>query len=154
MQQLNLPQYDFRMRKTGNVTEIFDEIRKKYIRLTPEEWVRQNFLKYLISEKGIPVTLLGVEKAIKLYGMTRRFDIVAYSRNGKPLLLVECKAPGVKISQKVFDQAATYNIQLRVAYLAVTNGLEHYGIKVDFNNNTCIFLTEIPDFITLSASRP
>nr|NQU94275.1 type I restriction enzyme HsdR N-terminal domain-containing protein [Bacteroidota bacterium] len=149
MQHLNLPQYEFRIRQSDNGNEIFDEIRKKYVALTPEEWVRQNFLKYLISEKGTPLSLIAVEKSLKLYGMVKRSDIVVFNRNGEALLLVECKAHTVKIAQKVFDQAAMYNIKFNVEYLFVTNGMEHYGCKIDFKNRTYRFLDHIPDYIEM-----
>ena len=149
MQHLNLPSYDFRIRGDERQREIFDEIRKKFVALTPEEWVRQNFLKYLIAEKGTPLSLITVEKSLKLHGMLKRTDIVVYDRNGKALLLIECKAPSVKIDQKVFDQAAMYNIKFRVNYLVVTNGLEHFGCKIDFLKKNYHFLEHIPDFIEM-----
>ena len=149
MQHLNLPSFEFRIRGNEHQREIFDEIRKKFVALTPEEWVRQNFLKYLIAEKGIPLSLIAVEKALRLHGMLKRTDIVAYDRNGKALLLVECKAPGVKIDQKVFDQAAMYNMKFRVNYLVVTNGLEHFGCKINHHEKNYHFLEQIPDFIEM-----
>lgn len=147
MQKLNLPDYEHRVRKTnGEGTEIFDPIRRKFVALTPEEWVRQNFVRYLIEQKGMPQTLIGVEVALTLNTMQRRSDVVVYSRNGVPLLAVECKAATVKITQDTFDQLTRYNLVLQVPYLVVTNGLAHYCCKVDFEAQSYLFLKDIPDY--------
>jgi len=146
MTELNLPVYKFKFRREEKGLYIFDEVRKKYLKLTPEEWVRQNFIKYLISEKQFPPTLIAVEMGLKVHKLSRRSDIVVYSRNGNPILIVECKAPEVPITQKVFDQIAQYNIKLQVNYLIVTNGLNHYACKVDLENKNYRFLKEIPCF--------
>ena len=126
MQQLNLPEYEHRIRQQGEYVDIFDPVRRKFVTLTPEEWVRQNFIRYLIEEKNTPQGLIHVEASLKLNTMNRRSDIVIYSRTGKALLAVECKATNVKITQNTFDQLTRYNLTLQVPYLIVTNGLQHY----------------------------
>lgn len=146
MQKLNLPEYTFRFRNTGNKTYIFDDFRKKFVVLTPEEWVRQNFLMYLIIEKNYPRSLITVEAGLKLYKRIKRTDIVVYDKQGNPVLIVECKAPGVSISRDVFDQIVRYNIALKVNYLIVTNGLDHYCCQLDYEKNTYNFVKKIPNY--------
>ena len=146
MQELNLPKYDFKIIKKNNKNYIFDEIRKKYISLTPEEWVRQNFIKYLISEKKYPKGLISVEMSFQLNRLQKRSDIVVYNRKGKPKMIVECKSPSVNINQKVIEQIITYNISLKVDYLTITNGLKHYCYKIDYDkpdNNS--FIQDLPE---------
>ncbi len=123
---------------------IFDVVRKKFVRLTDEEWVRQNCISYLINEKLCPTSLIAVEKELTLHSMKRRTDIVVYDNKGMPLLIVECKAPSVKISPEVFDQAARYNLTLKVNYLMVTNGLQHYCCFIDHQKQSYAFVEEIP----------
>jgi len=139
------------MKETDGTIFILDPTRKKYVLLTPEEWVRQNCLNYLRDQKGFPVGYLAVERSFKLHGKILRYDIVAYSRQAKPLLLVECKAPDVRISQQTFDQVAVYNLHLQVPYLIVTNGLEMYCCESDFAAQCYRFLKEIPDFHAISS---
>ena len=146
MQKLNLPEYTFRYKNTGNKTYIFDDFRKKFVVLTPEEWVRQNFLMYLIIEKNYPRSLITVEAGLKLYKRIKRTDIVVYDKQGNPVLIVECKAPGVSISREVFDQIVRYNIALKVNYLIVTNGLDHYCCQLDYEKNTYNFVKKIPSY--------
>ncbi len=146
MEKLNLPEYDFRIRKSEQKLEIFDAFRKKFVSLTPEEWVRQSFLMYLVNEKDYPASLIAVEAGLKLYNRIKRTDIVVYSNFAKPVLIVECKAPEVTINQKVFDQIARYNMVLKVKYLIVTNGLNHYCCYLDYENNSIKYLEEIPDY--------
>lgn len=146
MQKLNLPEYNFNIRLNNNRYEIFDSIRKKFVALTPEEWVRQNFIKYLINEKKCPSSLIAVEKKLIFNNMPRRTDIVLYNKNGCPKLIVECKSTEIKINQKVFDQIARYNMTLKVNFLVVTNGLIHYCCFIDNNNKTYKFLEEIPEY--------
>ncbi|MCK5856548.1 MAG: type I restriction enzyme HsdR N-terminal domain-containing protein [Bacteroidales bacterium] len=147
MIKLNLPEYQFRLRKNDNAkTEIFDSIRKRHYVLTPEEWVRQNFMQYLIQEKNYPASLMAIEKGLKLNGMQKRTDIVQYNKLGNPVLIVECKAPEIKLKQDTFDQAARYNLTLHVDYLIITNGMEHFACKMDYKNNRIVFLKEIPTF--------
>ncbi|MBN3036029.1 MAG: type I restriction enzyme HsdR N-terminal domain-containing protein [Bacteroidales bacterium] len=143
---LNLPAFPARIRKTGTREEIFDVIRRKYVTLTPEEWVRQHFVHYLVNGKSVPATLIGVEVNFRLNRLVKRADIVVYSRSGIPLMLVECKAPGVDPDQGVFDQAARYNRALNVSYLVITNGLVHYCCRVDLREGSCSFLEEIPRY--------
>ena len=125
-------------------THIFDVVRKKYLLLTPEEWVRQNFIHYLNKEKKYPFSLMGVEQMVKYNSLKVRADIVIYNLEGKPNVIVECKAPEVKITQDTFYQIAKYNSQLKVQYLIVTNGMKHYCCKMDYKTNEITFLEEIP----------
>jgi len=146
VQKLNLPEYKFRFKEQNGQNQIFDIFRKKYVVLTPEEWIRQNFLMYLVEEKNYPQSLISVEAGLKVYKRSKRTDIVVYDKQGIPLLIVECKAPNVKINQDVFDQIVRYNIALNVKYLVVTNGLDHYCCSLKSENNTYQFLQEIPDY--------
>jgi len=150
MIKLNLPEYKFRFREVGQKKQIFDSFRKKFVFLTPEEWVRQNFLMYLTLEKNYPSSLVAVEAGLKLYKRKKRTDIVVYNNTGQPILIIECKAPEIKLTQDVFDQITRYNMILQVNYLIVTNGLEHYCCLLDFENNSYRFLKEIPDYENLS----
>lgn len=143
---LNLPKYEFRIKNKDNQPYIFDFIRKKYYLLTPEEWVRQHFVRYLIEEKKYPKGRIGVEILVKINGMNKRSDIVVYDEKGNPLLIVECKRPEVAITQETFDQIARYNLQLNAQFLIVTNGLQHFCCQMDFENQNYIFLEEIPDY--------
>lgn len=123
---------------------ILDTIRRKYVRLTPEEWVRQNFVRYLISEGRYPPGLIGIEVMSKYNDLKKRVDILVHDRAGKPVLIVECKAPGVEINDKVFDQIVTYNMGFKVPYIIVTNGLDHYACRIDHENKKYDFLLVIP----------
>ncbi|MCK5136178.1 MAG: type I restriction enzyme HsdR N-terminal domain-containing protein [Bacteroidales bacterium] len=149
MQKLNLPVYDFQYRVEENRRYVLDIYRKKYVLLTPEEEVRQRFTRYLVEEKGYPASLILTEFSLKLNEMTRRCDILVHKPAGKPAVLVECKAPGVKISRETFDQAARYNMVFSVKYLMVTNGLKHYCCYIDFDNQKVNFLAEIPRYESL-----
>ena len=146
MQKLNFPVYSFRFKNSENKVAIFDEIRKKFIILTPEEWVRQHVVKFLIEEKKYPKSYINVEKLIKVNGLNKRYDVVIFQPNGALSLLVECKAPEIKITQTTFDQIARYNMTLKADYLMVTNGLNHYFCKMDFENEKYTFLEELPEF--------
>ena len=146
MLQLNLPIFQPKLRKTEGELYIFDQIRKRYLLLTPEEWVRQNFLNYLINHKGYPFSLMENEAMIKLNNMTRRCDTVVYNNRLEPLVIVEYKRPEVTINQEVFNQIARYNIVLRVDYLIVSNGLSHFCCKMNYENQTYVFLEEIPEY--------
>jgi len=146
MERLNLPEYSFKIRNREGRNFIFDPFRKKEYLLTPEEWVRQNFLQYMVVEKGFPASLISVEMGFRLNKLIKRGDIVAFGKDGKPLLLVECNASTVNISQGTFDQIARYNMSLKLDYLIVTNGLKHYCCKMDFQNKTYSFLENIPSF--------
>ena len=146
MQKLNLPNYIFRLKSNENKTLIFDDLRKKYVALTPEEWVRQNFVQFLIEKKKYPVTLIAIEKQLLINNLKKRTDIVIFSSDGTPNIIVECKAPKIKIAQNTFDQIARYNLKLNANYLIVTNGLEHYFCKLDKESETYIFLKDIPNY--------
>lgn len=150
MQQLNLPDFDFRIRETGSQQEIFDPVRRKFVVLTPEEWVRQNFIRYLVDYKKVPASLIAVEKALTLNKLTKRTDIVIYGHEAKPRMIVECKAPGVKVSQAAFEQIGRYNMTLQVEFLVVTNGLNHYCARIDFANSNYFFLEDIPGYEVLA----
>ncbi|CAM3856292.1 MULTISPECIES: type I restriction enzyme HsdR N-terminal domain-containing protein [Flavobacterium] len=146
MQQLNFPSYSFRFKNSKNKPYIFDEIRKKFVVLTPEEWVRQHVVRYLIDDKKYSKSFINVEKLVKVNGINKRYDIVVFDSKGNIFLLIECKAPEVPISQKTFDQIAQYNLVLKASYLMVTNGLNHYFCQMDFENEKYSFLSALPDF--------
>jgi len=147
MEKLSLPDINARTRTGKNgKQEIFDEVRKKFVRLTPEEWVRQHFLHYMVFQLGYPSSLIVVEASLTYNRMLKRFDILAYRTDGTPCLVVECKSTDVEITQAVFDQVAMYNMTLAVDYLAVTNGIAHYACRIDHDNRTYAFLQEIPAF--------
>lgn len=146
MQKLNFPEYSFRFKNSENKVLIFDEIRKKFVALTPEEWVRQHVVKFLLDEKKYPKSYINVEKNIKINGLTKRYDIVVFNPDGSIFLLVECKAPEVSITQNVFNQIARYNLKLNAQYLMLTNGLNNYFCQMDFENEKYIFLKEVPLF--------
>jgi hypothetical protein len=141
MQQLNFPKYSFRFKNSENKVSIFDEIRKKFILLTPEEWVRQHVIRYLIDDKKYPKSYINVEKIVKINGMNKRYDLVVFNKDGSIFLLIECKAPEITI-----DQTARYNMILKANYLMVTNGLNHYFCKMDFKKEQYLFLKELPEF--------
>ncbi len=146
MQQLNFPSYSFLFKNSENKVSIFDAIRKKFIILTPEEWVRQHVVQFLMTEKNYPQSLLNVEKVLQVYGFRKRYDLVVYNSDGSIHILIECKAPEVTISQNTFDQIAQYNMTLQSNYLMVTNGLNHYFCQMDFENEKYQFLTELPNY--------
>lgn len=148
--KLNLPEYQFRTRiNSSGKKEIFDELRRKYIVLTPEEWVRQNFIRYLNEEKNFPPVLIAIEKGIKVNKLQKRFDAVVFNRRGKPVMLIEFKSPDVKIDQKVMEQVARYNLSLNVSYLIVSNGLVHYCCVINKKTGDFSFISDIPDFSIL-----
>lgn len=146
MQKLQFPSYSFRFKNSENKIAIFDEIRKKFILLTPEEWVRQHVVQYLLQDKNYPKSYINIEKLIKVNELNKRYDIVVFQPNGELFLLIECKAPEVKITQQTFDQIARYNLVLNAKYLMVSNGLNHYFCKIDFENEKYVFLEELPNF--------
>jgi hypothetical protein len=146
MQKLNLPTYNFKLKSNENKTLIFDIIRKKYMVLTPEEWVRQHFVAFLMEEKKYPTSLIAIEKQLIINNRKKRTDILIFNSEGKPDIIVECKAPKIKITQNTFDQIARYNLKLKANFLVVTNGLEHFYCKMDFENKSYIFLKEIPNY--------
>jgi hypothetical protein len=146
---LNLPVYSFRTKTEEGKKMIFDARRRKWVALTPEEWVRQHFARYLTEEKNYPAGRMGIEYGLKINGLDFRADIVEFDQEGNPLLIVECKAPQVKISQDVFDQIVRYNFRLQVKYLIVTNGINHYCCVIDREKLSYSFLPEIPDYKNL-----
>lgn len=145
MKELNFPHYSFRLKASENKTLIFDIVRKKHVVLTPEEWVRQHVIHFLHTEKKYPLSLMAVEKQVKVNSLTQRTDVVVYNREGKPYIIVECKAPSVAISQGTFDQIARYNLELDAPFLLVTNGLNHYHCMMDHANQSYVFLQELPN---------
>lgn len=146
MQQLQFPSYDFRLKNRQNKPFIFDRVRKKFVTLSPEEWVRQHVVQYLIRERNYPLNHINVEKQLLVNGLKKRYDIVVFNADGSIHLLVECKAPKIAITQSTFDQIASYNLQLDATFLMVTNGLKHYYCQLSKNEEKYTFLTEIPDF--------
>ena len=143
---MNFPVYSFRFKNSENKVSIFDEIRKKFILLTPEEWVRQHVVQFLLQDKKYPKSYINVEKLIKINDLSKRYDGVVFQPNGDIFLLIECKAPQVPISQQTFDQIARYNLVLKAKYLMVTNGLNHYFCQMDFENEKYVFLKELPEY--------
>ncbi len=143
---LNLPSYPFKITQKGDLYYIFDEIRKKHLVLTPEEWVRQHFIRYLIGEKGFPSALLQIEGGLSLNQTRKRSDILVYNNLGEKIMVIECKAPSVPITQSTFDQAARYNSVYKARWLAVTNGLEHYFAKIDHGVGAFVFVAELPNY--------
>ncbi|MCK4562512.1 MAG: type I restriction enzyme HsdR N-terminal domain-containing protein [Flavobacteriaceae bacterium] len=146
MTNLNLPPYSFKIKSKENKLYIFDMLRKKNVVLTPEEWVRQNYSQYLINEKKYPKTLIAIEKQLKINNLIKRTDILIFDKNGNPNIIVECKAPSIKITQDAFDQIARYNLKLQAKYLIVTNGLEHFYCKMNYQQMKYDFLKEIPNY--------
>ena len=146
MLELNLPTCQFNVKKRDGKFFIFDSQRRRFVALTPEEWVRQHFVRFLIDEKGYPAARLAVEHQLTVNGMKRRCDAVLFDKTGNPLLIVELKAPSVAISQAVFDQVAVYNSQLNVEFFFISNGLEHFACKVDTENGKYVFLPTIPNY--------
>lgn len=149
MQKLNFPQFQFRFKNSENKLYIFDEIRKKFILLTPEEWVRQHVIHYFVYHKGYPKSHINVEKVVKINGLNKRYDVVVFRPDGSIFLLVECKEPNVNISQSTFDQIARYNLMLNATFLMVTNGINHYYCKMDFEQKKYSFLKDLPNTTTI-----
>lgn len=143
---LNFPKYNFKFKNTEHKKFIFDIVRKKFVVLTSEEWVRQHCIHFLIQEKKYPISLMSIEKEFTLNNLKKRTDIVVFNKNQTPFLLVECKAPQVKISQKTFDQIAIYNLKLRANFLYITNGIQHFYAQMDFEKQQYQFLKELPVF--------
>lgn len=149
--QLNLPQCELKLKKReSGGFEVYDPLRKRYVALTPEEWVRQHFVTHLIARYHYPAALMGNEVSLIQNGIKRRCDTLVADRNGRPLVIVEYKAPSVPITQKTFDQIVRYNMVLRASYLIVSNGLTHYCCRIDYDNDSYAFLPEIPDYLSIS----
>jgi hypothetical protein len=143
---LNLPHYSFKITQRDDLYFIFDEIRKKHLVLTPEEWVRQHFIHYLIKEKNFPAALLQIEGGLSLNQTRKRSDILVYDKLGEKIMVIECKAPSVAITQATFDQAARYNSVYKARWLAVSNGLQHYYVQIDHANGKFLFVEELPNY--------
>ena len=142
----NLPEYNFRIKKQNEKLYIFDSQRKRFVTLTPEEWVRQHFIRFLIEVKGYPAALLAIEKQLILNNMKKRCDAILYNNESKPVLIIEFKAPNVAISQNTFDQVAVYNAKLKVDFFMISNGIEHFCCKVNPETARYEFFSEIPDY--------
>ena len=147
---LNLPQRIFNVKVTqqGNRV-IFDRLRRRFVTLTPEEWVRQNFVEFLIADRGFPAGLMSNEMSLTQNGICRRCDTVVTDQHGSPMVIVEYKAPSIKITQTVFDQICRYNMVLQAKYLIVSNGLQHYCCKIDYAHNSYSFLPDVPSYNAL-----
>ena len=149
MYELNLPNYDVKVRGTQEKPEIFDFLRRRYVSLTPEEWVRQHFTHWLVEQKGYPKGMLGNEIELRIGEKRLRCDSILYNHEAKPRMSLEYKAPTIKIKQQVFNQITVYNLLLHVDYLVVSNGLQHYCCKMDYANQRYEFLRDIPDYALL-----
>lgn len=147
MKPLRLPAGNFRVKSTEKGRAIFDPIRKKFVHLTPEEWVRQHVVLFLLSRKRIPQNLINIEKQLIIAGTTKRYDIISYNTDGSIHLVVECKAPEIKIDQSVFDQIARYNLALNAQYLMVSNGMDHYFCTMDYDKQTYNFIPDLPEYV-------
>jgi hypothetical protein len=146
MYRLNLPQYEIKIKENGEKKTIFDVLRRKYVALTPEEWVRQHFVHFLIEHKGYAKNLMANEVELKVGEKRLRCDSVLYDRDLRPKMIIEYKAPTITLSQQVFDQISVYNMLLKVDYLIVSNGLQHYCCKMDYPNHKYLFLEDIPEY--------
>ena len=149
MNELNLPEYDVKVRGTREKPEIFDFLRKRYVALTPEEWVRQHYTHWLVEHKGYPQGLLGNEIALKCGQKALRCDSILYNKEAQPLVIIEYKAPAVPLTQRVFDQISAYNLLLHVDYLMISNGLQHFCCRMDYEAQSYHFMQEIPDYTAL-----
>ncbi|MGE5316666.1 MAG: type I restriction enzyme HsdR N-terminal domain-containing protein [Chloroflexota bacterium] len=152
MKKLNLPEAELRIRQNGNATEVFDPLRKKFVVLTEEEWVRQNIIQYLHIHKDVPMHMMASERGLVVNGMPNRFDLVVFGLEGKPVMIVECKAPHIAVKEDVFYQAARYNLALQVKYLLITNGLEHHCVSIDYSTGKISFLEDIVSFMEMKGS--
>lgn len=150
MLQLNLPEYKFKIKKQNEKLFIFDSQRKRYVSLTPEEWVRQHFIRFLIEVKGFPAAYLAVEKQLEMNGMKKRCDAILYNEHAIPILIIELKAPNVPITQATFDQVAVYNAKLKVDFFMISNGIEHYCCRVNTESAKYEFFPEIPHYPILN----
>ena len=147
MVELNLPSYNHKVKKREDGSwAIWDRLRERWVALTPEEWVRQHFVEWLITDKGFPAALMGNEVSLTQNGIARRCDTVVGDRTGRPLVIVEYKAPNISITQKTFDQIVRYNMVLKARYLMVSNGLNHYCCRIDYEQNSYCFLETIPEY--------
>ena len=146
MFRLNLPTYEIKIAQRGNKQLIFDFLRRKYVALTPEEWVRQHFVHYLIEHKGYPAGLIGNEVELNVGEKRLRCDTILYNKVAQPQMIIEYKAPQIKLQQKTFDQISAYNLLLKVDYLIVSNGMQHICCRMDYENQKYCFLESIPNY--------
>lgn len=146
MVALNLPPFSYSLKQEGDKTFILDILRKKYLQLTPEEWVRQHFIHFLVNHLSYPKTLIRIEGGLKFNTLAKRSDIVVYNRNGIPWMLVECKAPDYKLRQQTMEQATTYNHTLKARYIVITNGMTHICCEVDQSSGLSVQRAEFPPF--------
>lgn len=144
---LNLPEFQFNVQSQGQSKQIFDFVRRRFVTLTPEEWVRQHFVRFMVDYYSYPPSLLAIEKQVVVNGLKQRADVVVYNKNGKPWLIVECKASSVKLDEDTLHQVVRYNLTLNVPYLVLTNGLEHFCLE--YQNEAFVFLPELPSFPNL-----
>lgn len=149
MQKLNLPTFDLKIKEIDDKKMIWDPFRSKYYVLTPEEWVRQNFLQFMIHHLQYPIAKMAVEKKVDVNGQDKRFDALVYDSHFKPSVIIEFKAPHIKLSQEVFEQAGRYNYIIKADYLIISNGMEHYCAKIDFTKGEFAFLRQIPHYSEL-----
>ena len=154
MNRLNLPTYSLNIKSEAGRRYIFDPIRKKYVVLSPEEWVRQNFIQYLVQDRAFPAALISVEQEFLFNRMKKRSDILVHDSSGRPVLMVECKAPAVKINSHVFEQIGLYNLSYNLPWLIVTNGMKHYCCKMDKDKGGFVFADEIPVWSDLKQDDP
>ena len=146
MYELNLPPYEIRVSERGGRRQIFDVLRRKYVALTPEEWVRQHFVHFLMAQKGYPQALLANEVELRLGDKSMRCDSLLYTPTMQPRMIIEYKAPTITLQQKTFDQIAVYNLLLKVDYLVISNGLQHFCCRMDYEHNSYEFLSDIPEY--------
>ncbi len=146
MDALNLPPYDIKVSEKDGKRLIFDELRRRHVALTPEEWVRQHFVHYLIGHLGYPAGLLANEVELKIGDKRLRCDSILFDKQAHPQMIIEYKAPNIQLTQRVFSQISAYNLLLHVDYLIVSNGMQHICCRMDYTNNTYHFLQEIPTY--------
>ena len=147
--EINLPPYEIKLREKDGQRQIFDFLRRRYVSLTPEEWVRQHFVHFLIEQKGYPKGLLANEVELRVGDKKLRCDSLLYNKALQPQMIIEYKAPHIEITQRVFDQITVYNFLLHVDYLIVSNGLQHYCCRMNYEKNSWEFLKEIPNYSSL-----
>ncbi len=149
MIKLNLPDVELQTRVKGTHIEVYDSLRRKFVILTEEEWVRQHLIQYLAIQKMVPVTMMASERGLMVNKLPKRFDLLIFGKDGKPIMIVECKAPQIPLNEEVFYQAARYNLTLQVKYLLISNGLEHHCLYVDYTTGETRFLEDIPIYNNL-----
>ena len=152
MIRLNLPEYEINIAEKDGKQQIFDFLRRKFVALTPEEWVRQHFTHFLVEHKGYPKGLLANETQLVIGDKRLRCDTLLYNKQMQPQMIIEYKAPHIQLQQKTFDQIAVYNLLLHADYLVVSNGLQHYCCQMDYEQRSYRFLTEIPEYVLIANS--